>query len=231
MLNSDEKKFITSMKVLHKDTATIENLNMIKEKLNSEILDLENKVSEGKNVLSIIQSDIKIRKDYKVKLELDNESEIVSKNNEISELSNDISILLDTILKIKSNMNNLSEQEKIIKNEVDSLNSKSISLNVEILSLTNSINSKKIELSNINSELLKINTLLPTVTKQLEEVKTELVDLTKQRDSIKIEIDKDLILHDNYVKERISLVKVQDSLIQKEGLLRYKYEKAGLIYD
>jgi chromosome segregation ATPase len=128
-------------------------------------------------------------------------------------------------------MNNLSEQEKIIKNEVDSLNSKSISLNVEILSLINSINSKKIELSNINSELSKINTLLPTVTKQLEEVKTELVDLTKQRDSIKIEIDKDLILHDNYIKERISLVKVQDSLIQKEGLLRYKYEKAGLIYD
>lgn len=231
MLNSDEKTFVTSMKVLHKGATTIENLNIIKEKLNSEILDLENKVSEENNFLYLLQNDIKKGEEYKVKLKLDNESEILFKNNEVSKLSNDISLLLNKILNIKSNMNNLSEQEKIIKNEISSLNSKSISLNVEILSLTNSINDKRIELNNINSELLKSNTSLPIVTKQLEDVKTELFDLTKQRDEIKIEIDKDLILHDDYIKERISLVKVQDALIQKEGLLRYKYEKAGLIYN
>lgn len=159
------------------------------------------------------------------------ESTILTLKNQISSYEGILNNLSEQNNTLSMEVSNILIKKDIASAELSSINSELTNANANLISINNEIKNNTIILDEIKHNIVVNQNVFDSLKFNLSDITSEVTDLTNHRESIKTVLAKDLILHDDYIKERLNLVTLQDSLTQKENLLKYKFEKAGISYN
>ena len=232
---------------------SLDEIDSIIEKKNSEISILEKRIAEFDKVLKdkekeSIDIDVKIA---------DNKKILVAKNYEIADIGVSIKKLTEEYTKLNkdiisnhqtikqatiSEMEYLTESKSSLALSVDEINKRISSANILFAEVTTLVEDKKKELEKICSdvEIAKTNQsivhdkisdydkALSDVVSKIDLKNTELIKLTKEFDETNLKVSSVQEELSHLVKSKIEFITKKGELDQREEYLKAKYQEAGI---